>query len=58
MRNDPYEDIVNLPHPVSERHPQMPLAQRAAQFAPFAAVTGHGAAIRETEQRHAEENKD
>lgn len=43
-----YDDIILLPHPVSARHPQMPLADRAAQFSPFAALTGHEAAIRET----------
>lgn len=43
-----YDDIIHLPHPVSARHPQMPLADRAAQFSPFAALTGHDAAIRET----------
>lgn len=43
-----YDDIINLPHHVSERHPQMPLADRAAQFSPFAALTGHSAAIQET----------
>ena len=43
-----YDDIINLPHPVSARHPQMPLPDRAAQFSPFAALTGHDAAIRET----------
>lgn len=43
-----YDDIMYLPHPVSARHPQMPLADRAAQFSPFAALTGHEAAIRET----------
>ncbi|MCM1543174.1 MAG: YolD-like family protein [Blautia sp.] len=42
-----YDDIIDLPHPVSTRHPQMPLADRAAQFSPFAALTGHEAAIRE-----------
>lgn len=45
---DNYDDIINLPHHVSERHPQMSMQSRAAQFAPFAALTGHGAAIRET----------
>ncbi len=45
---DPYEDIINLPHHVSQRHPQMPLEERAAQFSPFAALTGHAAAIQET----------
>ena len=43
--NDNYEDIINLPHPVSKKHPQMPMANRAAQFAPFAALTGYGEAI-------------
>lgn len=42
-----YEDIIYLPHPVSKRHPQMPIADRAAQFSPFAALTGHDAAIKE-----------
>ena len=46
--NDHYEDIINLPHPVSKNHPQMPMASRAAQFAPFAALTGYGEAISET----------
>lgn len=44
----PYDDIINLPHHVSATHPQMPLADRAAQFSPFAALTGHDAAIKET----------
>ena len=43
-----YDDIIDLPHPVSRRHPQMPLSDRAAQFAPFAALTGHDEAIKET----------
>ena len=43
-----YDDIINLPHPTSTRHPRMPLKDRAAQFAPFAALTGHEAAIKET----------
>ena len=43
-----YDNIIHLPHPVSARHPQMPLTDRAAQFSPFAALTGHDAAIRET----------
>ena len=47
MKN-PYEDILRLPHPVSSTRPQIPIADRAAQFSPFAALTGHGAAIRET----------
>ena len=43
-----YDDIIDLPHHVSRKHPQMPLLDRAAQFAPFAALTGHEAAIKET----------
>ena len=43
-----YDDIINLPHHVSENHPQMSMQARAAQFAPFAALSGHGDAIKET----------
>lgn len=43
-----YDDIINLPHHVSEKHPHMSMIDRAAQFSPFAALTGHGAAIEET----------
>ena len=43
-----YDDIINLPHHVSKKHPQMPIADRAAQFAPFAALTGYGEQIKET----------
>ena len=43
-----YDDIIDLPHPTSARHPRMPMADRAAQFSPFAAISGHGAAIQET----------
>ena len=39
-----------LPHHVSKKHPQMPLLNRAAQFSPFAALTGHDAAIQETQR--------
>ena len=42
-----YEDIINLPHPTSKRFSRMPLAERAAQFSPFAALTGYDAVIRE-----------
>ena len=41
----PYDDIINLPHPTSAKHPRMPLSDRAAQFAPFAALSGHSAAL-------------
>ena len=42
-----YDDIINLPRPES-KYPRMPRANRAAQFSPFAALTGHEEAIRET----------
>lgn len=47
MRTD-YDDIINLPHHVSETRPQMSMIDRAAQFSPFAALTGYDAAIKET----------
>ena len=43
-----YDDIIHLPHPTSARHPRMSMIDRAAQFSPFAALVGHGAAIEET----------
>lgn len=43
-----YDDIINLPHHVSPTREPMPMEARAAQFAPFAALTGHNAAISET----------
>ncbi len=43
-----YDDIINLPHYVSKTHPQMAMIDRAAQFSPFAALTGHSDAIDET----------
>jgi len=43
-----YEDIINLPHHVSKTRPQMSMLDRAAQFSPFAALTGYDAAIKET----------
>jgi hypothetical protein len=46
--NTPYDDIIHLSRPVSSRHAPMPMIDRAAQFAPFAALTGYDAAIRET----------
>ena len=46
--NHKYDDIINLPPHVSKKHPQMLLRDRAAQFSPFAALTGHKAAINET----------
>lgn len=44
----PYEDIIHLPHPTSRKYKPMTMEARAAQFAPFAALTGHDAAIAET----------
>ena len=43
-----YDDIIDLEHPTSRTHPRMSVQERAAQFAPFAALTGHSAAISET----------
>ena len=46
--NNRYNEIINLPHHVSTTRPQMPMSDRAAQFAPFAALTGYDSAIKET----------
>ena len=46
--NDDYSDIINLPHHVSTHRPQMSMEARAAQFAPFAALTGYDDAVSET----------
>ena len=46
--NRNYDDIIGLPHPEPQTHPRMSLHDRAAQFSPFAALTGHSAAIAET----------
>lgn len=46
-----YEDIIDMPHHVSKDRPHMPLADRAAQFAPFAALTGYDDAVRRTQER-------
>lgn len=43
-----YDDIINLPRPFSKTRTPMPIENRAAQFSPFAALSGHEAAIRET----------
>ena len=43
-----YDDIINLPHHISKKHPRMSLEARSAQFAPFAALTGYDEVIRET----------
>lgn len=43
-----YADIINLSRPVSPKHPPMSMPNRAAQFSPFAALTGYDAAVQET----------
>ena len=43
-----YDDIINLPHHVSATRPHMAAIDRAAQFAPFAALTGYEGAVKET----------
>ena len=45
-----YDDIINMPHPVSKKHPQMAAIDRAAQFSPFAALTGYEKALEETKE--------
>ena len=51
-----YDDIIGLPHPEPRNHPRMPRIERAAQFAPFAALTGFESVIAETERKSMEEN--
>lgn len=46
--NGKYDEIIDLPHHVSKTRPQMPMSDRAAQFSPFAALTGYDSAIKET----------
>lgn len=43
-----YDDIINMPHHVSKKHPRMSLSERAAQFSPFAALNGYEEAIKKT----------
>lgn len=43
-----YDDIIHLPHPTSKKHPRRSIEQRAAQFAPFAALRGYSDAINES----------
>ena len=57
MTDHRYDDIIGLPHPDPARHPRMSMAERAAQFAPFAALTGYAEAIRET-ARQTEERRE
>ena len=44
----PYADLLDMPRPISKKHPPMSIYDRAAQFSAFAALTGHGEAIRQT----------
>lgn len=46
--SDNYDDILPLPHPTSKTHPRMSRQDRAAQFSPFAALTGYEAVVKET----------
>ena len=50
--SDNYDDIIHLPHPTSARHPRMSIWQRAAQFAPFAALVGFDELIEKTAREH------
>ena len=43
-----YDDIITLPHPISKKHPRMSIENRAAQFSPFAALTGYDAIVEES----------
>ena len=45
---DKYDDIINMPHHISKKHPRMSLENRSAQFAPFAALTGYEDEVEET----------
>ena len=46
-KTGPYDDIINMPHHVSKKHPRMPVSKRAAQFQPFSALSGYEEAIHE-----------
>ena len=55
---DSYEDIIDLPHPASKKHERMSRMNRAAQFAPFSALTGLGRALKQTADKNRETRKD
>ena len=57
-RADKYSDIINMPHHVSVKHPQMSMHDRAAQFSPFAALTGYDEAVDETVAKDIAEKTD
>ena len=50
--NTPYDDIIHLEHPASRKHPRMSLQERAAQFAPFAALRGYDEVIDENREKN------
>ena len=52
--DDNYEDIIDMPHHVSATRRQMTMEERAAQFSPFAALTGHQDAVKETQRLNEE----
>ena len=57
MPDNPYADIIDLPHHVSKEHPQMSMRQRAAQFSPFAALVGYEDVVNEMERLTAPERE-
>ncbi len=57
MPDNPYADIINLPHNVSKVHPQMSMRQHAAQFSPFAALVGYEDVVHEMERQTAPERE-
>ena len=58
MKKDDYSDIINLPHHVSVNHPRMTMHQRAAQFAPFAALVGFEESIQEVSDARMAQEED
>ena len=50
-----YDDIINLPHHVSKKYPRLSMKKRAAQFAPFAALTGYDEEIKKVVKQSEEE---
>ena len=55
--NEKYEEIINLPHHVSPKREPMPRAERAAQFAPYSALSGYEDAIEDTARESQEKEK-
>lgn len=53
-----YSDIIHLPHPTPKRHPRMSMYQRAAQFAPFAALTGHEESVRDAAYKNRQKGQE